>query len=319
MRVSFFILSTDEAPLLAHSLPAAAAEAPDELVLVDNASGDETADLGREHAARVVRLARRASYCEAMNAGIAACSGDAIALLQADTFVTPGYREAMLRALAEPGVGAVAPRLVRALGPGRPTEELDTAGMVVDRRRKNGLVGHGTPAAAWLERGEVFGADGAAAVYRREALTGGALGTEVFDPDLERWASDADVAWRARVLGWRAVYEPAALVHHIRTYSPSTRDTMSAESRRMQFRNRYLMMVKNDSWPELRRDLHRIALYEALALGHVLLRERELLPAYADVRRRLPAARARRRHVQARRRVAHVPFGLEARSVSSGP
>ncbi len=316
MRVSFFILSTDEGALLRHSLAAAAAEEPDELVLVDNASRDETGDLGRAHATRVVRLERRASYCDAMNAGIAACSGDAIALLQADTFVAPGYRDAALRALEDRGGGAVAPRLVRATGPGRPTDELDTAGMVVDRRRKNGLVGHGTPADAWTARTEVFGADGAAALYRRGALLDGAVGTEVFDPALERWASDADVAWRARVMGWRAVYEPDALVHHIRTYSPSTRDTMSAESRRMQFRNRYLMMAKNDSWREIRRDLHRIALYEILALGHALLRERDLLPAYGEARRLLPGARARRRHVQARRRVDRVPFGLAARPVS---
>jgi GT2 family glycosyltransferase len=313
-RVSFFLLSTDEAHLLRAALGAAAAEAPDELVLVDNASSDETSRLGAEHGARVVRLQRRASYCEAMNAGIAACTGDAVALLQADTFVAPGYKQAALAALDRPGVGAVAPRLVRALGPapGQRTDELDTAGMVVDRRRKNGLVGHGTPASWWSRPGEVFGADGAAAVYRRECLEAAALGAEVFDPDLERWASDADLAWRARVLGWRAVYEPAAVVHHIRTYSPSTREAMSAASRRMQFRNRYLMMVKNDSWRELLPDLHRVALYEALALGHALLRERELLGAYAEAWRRLPAARARRRQVQARRRTPRVPFGIEA-------
>ena len=73
--------------------------------------------------------------------------------------------------------------------------------MVVDRRRKNGLVGHGTPAARWSEPAEVFGADGAAALYRRETLEDCAIDGEVFDPDLERWASDADLAWRARVLG----------------------------------------------------------------------------------------------------------------------
>jgi GT2 family glycosyltransferase len=315
MRVSFLILSMNEAPLLRASLPAAAAEAPDELVLVDNASSDETAELGREHGAKVVRLDRPASYCEAMNAGIAACGGDAVAFLQADTFVAPGYKAAALAALDEPGVGAVAPKLVRTRGPAptERTEQLDTAGMVVDRRRKNGLVGHGTPAAPWSRRAEVFGADGAAAVYRRDCLRHVAPDGEVFDPDLERWASDADVAWRARVLGWRAVYEPGALVHHVRTYSPSTRTEMSVESRRLQFRNRYLMMVKNDSWRELLRDLHRVALYEVLALGHVLLRERELLGAYADAWRRLPAARARRRRVQAARRTRRVAFGLEAR------
>jgi GT2 family glycosyltransferase len=316
MRVSFFVLSTDEAPLLRTALPAAAVEEPDELVLVDNASSDETPDVGREHATHVVRLARRASYCEAMNAGIDACTGDAVAFLQADTFVAPGYKAAALAALAEPGVGAVAPKLVRARGPepGGRTQELDTAGMVVDRRRKNGLVGHGSPAAPWSRRAEVFGADGAAALYRREVLTAAGLGAEVFDPDLERWASDADLAWRARVLGWRAVYEPAALVHHVRAYSPSTRAQMSVESRRMQFRNRYLMMVKNDTLHDLRGNFLRIAGYELAAFGYALVRERHLLGGYAELRHLLPTARRQRREIQARRRsrgTPRAPFGLE--------
>jgi GT2 family glycosyltransferase len=315
MRASFLFLSTDEAGLLRVALPAAAAEAPDEIVVVDNASSDDTGRVAGESGAPVVRLEERASYSRAMNAGIRACTGDAVALLQADTFLAPGYLRAGLAALAAPGVGSVAPRLVRALGPEpqQRTEELDTAGMVVDRRRKNGLVGHGTPAAAWSEPAEVFGADGAAALYRRETLEDCAIDGEVFDPDLERWASDADVAWRARVLGWTSFYEPAALVHHIRTYSPSTRETMSLAARRMQFRNRYLMMAKNDSARELARDLPRVALYEALALGHVLLRERELLGAYSEAWRRLPAARRRRRAIQGRRRTRRVPFGLQAR------
>jgi GT2 family glycosyltransferase len=314
VKTSFMLLSTDEGPLLHATLPLAVAAGPDELVVLDNASSDDTARLAERHGARVVRLERRASYCEAMNAGIAACEGDAIALLQADTLVEPDYLKLALAALERPGLGSVAPRLVRE----QATEQLDTAGMVVDRRRKNGLVGHGTPASRWTTGGEVFGADGAAALYRRETLEDCAVDGEVFDPDLERWASDADVAWRARVLGWKCLYEPRAVVRHIRTYSPSTRDTMSVESRRMQFRNRYLMMAKNDSARELARDLPHVALYEALALGHVLLRERELLPAYAEAWRRLPAARRRRRDIQARRRVRRVPFGLEAHVSSDG-
>jgi hypothetical protein len=86
---------------------------------------------------------------------------------------------------------------------------------------------------------------------------------------------------------------------------------MDVASRRMQYRNRYLMMVKNDSVRELARDFPWVLLYEVLALGYVLLRERELLPAYADVRRRLPAARRRRAVIQARRRAKRVPFGLK--------
>ncbi|MDX6674894.1 MAG: hypothetical protein QOH11_2312, partial [Solirubrobacteraceae bacterium] len=205
------------------------------------------------------------------------------------------------------------PKLVRALDP-RPEdrlEELDAAGMVVDHRRKNGLVGHGAPASAYARRAEVFGADGAAAVYRRAALEDVAIDGEVFDVDLERWASDADLAWRAHLLGWRCIYEPAALAHHVRSYSPSTRAEMSEASRRMQFRNRYLMIAKNEG-RELARDLPLVLGYEVLVIGHVLLRERHLLPAYRDAWRRLPAARRRRRAIQARRVAGRVRYGLQA-------
>src|SRR3712207_7748568 len=46
---------------------------------------------------------------------------------------------------------------------------------------------------------------------------------------------------------WRCVYEPAAVARHVRTYSPSTRATISEDHRRLQFRNRYLMWLKNET------------------------------------------------------------------------
>ena len=81
----------------------------------------------------------------------------------------------------------------------------------------------------------------------------------------------------------RQVNPPRAVAWHMRFYSPTTRDGLPEAHRRLQFRNRLLMMVKNDSWADLRGDLHRIAFYEVLALGHVLLRERHLLRAFDDV------------------------------------
>jgi len=103
--------------------------------------------------------------------------------------------------------------------------------MAVDRRRKNGLVGHGRPALAYSTTSEAFGADGAVALYRRSALEDAAFDGAVFDEDLvlrrdgvpADWGSDADLAWRVRLLGWRCIYEPEALGYHIRRYSPSRR------------------------------------------------------------------------------------------------
>ena len=312
MRAGFLILCSGEAPLLEHSLPAAVAEGFDEGLVIDNASGDATPQIVQRHGVEVLALPRRAAYNEAMNAGLARISADATALLQADTFVAPGYREACLGALSDPRVGSVAPKLLRATGPEPPDRLplIDAAGMTVDRRHKNGLIGHGRPGDEYAVSSEAFGADGAAAVYRREALEECVIDGEVFDENMPGWGCDADLAWRARLLGWRSRYEPGAVVHHIRTYSPTTRAHMGASDRRAQFRNRYLMIAKNDSLADLLRDALPLLAYELLALGYAVLREPELLGGYADAARRLPGALRRRRVIQARRRVGRVPFGM---------
>ena len=312
---TILMLSVDEAHLLRHSLAAAAAQPGARLLVIDNACQDATRDVAAEHGARVLSLRPRRSYAAAINAGILATETDAVLLLNADCVLDEGFLEAARPRLSQHGVGSVAPRLLRATGmdAGDRLDRLDAAGMVVDRRRKNTLVGHNEPAASHNQAAEVFGGDGACVLYRREVLEACAVGGEVLDEDFELWASDVDLAWRTRLLGWRCIYEPRAVAWHVRFYSPTTRSGLPAAHRRLQFRNRLLMMAKNDAWPDLRGDLHRIALYELLALGHVLLRERHLLRAYRDVLRQLPAARRRRRVVQAKRpRGVKAPFGLRA-------
>jgi GT2 family glycosyltransferase len=315
-KTTILLLSVDEAPMLARSLPAAVAQrehVPDvEVVVIDNACTDATSELADAHGATHLRLGdTRLSYARAINQAIARTAGDAVLLLNADCFLAPGFLAAALPRLAGPRVGSVAPKLLRADRAGNPQHQIDAAAMFVDRRRKNGLVGHGRPDRGFVTGTDAFGADGAAALYRRQTLEECALGGhEVLDEDMELWASDADLAWRAQLLGWRCVYEPDAVAHHIRTYSPSTRAEMSPAARRLQFRNRYLMMAKNETRAGLARHGAWIAGYELLALGHALLRERHLLEGYREAWRLLPAARRRRRLIQARRRLSLPPFGL---------
>jgi GT2 family glycosyltransferase len=316
MTVGVPVISTNEGELLRQALPTALMQDDVEVVVIDNASEDSTAEVARELGVRCVRLSERHSFCRAMNVAIRSVGGDAVLFMQPDCFLEPGFLAAARRRLAEDGVGSVAPKLVRTLGP-RPEQRLDaldTAGMVVDRRRKNGLVGHGRPALAFDRSAEAFGADGAVALYRRQVLDEVAVDGQVFDEDLVTWGSDADLAWRARLLGWRCVYEPAAVAHHIRTYSPSTRARMPAWDRTMQFRNRYLMIIKNDPLGALLRDLPGILLYEALALGFALVRERHLLRGYVDAARLAPTMRRKRAILQHKRRERGAPpppYGLE--------
>lgn len=321
MRTTILLLSVDEAPMLAYSLPAAMVQEDAEVVVVDNGCTDATPALVREHGARHLRYRRRVSYAAAMNKALADTEGEAVLFLNADCFLAPDFLARARPRLEEEGVGSVAPKLLRTTGPvdERPPDAIDGAGMTVDRRRKNGLVGHGKPVGAFSRPADCFGADGAAALYRRAVLERCALPPregssgmpEVFDEDMALWASDADLAWRARLLGWRCVYEPAAVARHVRTYSPSTRAQVSEEHRRLQFRNRYLMWLKNETRRGLLHDLPYVAAYEIAQLGYVLLRERHLLQGYREVRAAWPAARERRREVQARRAVQRPPFALQ--------
>jgi GT2 family glycosyltransferase len=317
VKVGVFVISTNEGELLRHALPTALDQvAAEDVVVLDNASDDSTAQVADDLGVRRVRLDERHNFCRAMNVGLASVGGDAVLFLQPDTFLTPGFVASAARRLADDDVGSVAPKLVRTEGPlpEQRLDALDAAGMVVDRWRKNGLVGHGRPALAYDRPGEAFGADGAVALYSRAALEDCRVGGEVFDEDLVTWGSDADLAWRARLLGWRCVYEPEAVAFHVRRYSPTTRREMPAWDRMMQFRNRYLMIAKNDPLPTLLRDLPRILVYELLALGFAILRERHLLRGYVEAARLLPRMLRKRAELQ-RKRGAHgaapIPYGLQ--------
>ena len=302
--------------MLRHALPTALAQEGIDMdvVVVDNGSEDSTAQVASGLGVRCVRIEERQSWPRAMNVALRNVGGGALLFMQPDCFLTPGFIANAVRRLDAEDVGSIAPKLIRTLGPSpaQRLDAIDTAGMVVDRRRKNGLVGHGRPSLAFDRPAEVFGADGAVALYRRAALDEVAVDGQVIDEDLVTWGSDADLAWRLRLLGWRCVYEPSAVAYHVRTYSPSTRARMPEWDRMMQFRNRYLMIAKNDPLPSLLRDLPRIAAYDLLALPYALLRERCLLRGYLEAIRLLPRMLRKRATLRRRRRdrSSRIPYGL---------
>ncbi|MFL5844146.1 MAG: glycosyltransferase family 2 protein [Solirubrobacteraceae bacterium] len=308
--VTVLVLSVDEDDDLRTCLPAIVGQVGADVVVVDNACTDSTPEVAEELGAKVLRLAHRLSYAAALNVAIGATGGDHVLLLNADCVVAPGFVAPLVETLsADPGLGSVAPKLLRPDG-----LEIDAAGVTVDRRRKNGLVGHGSAAGGYGLPGPAFGGDGAAVLWRRRALEDCAVGAEVLDEDMALWATESDLAWRAQLRGWRCAYEPRAVAHHVRTYSPSTpRADLAPEHRRLQFRNRLLMAYKNETVWGLLRDWPWIAGYELAALGFALLRDRALLGGYRDFVAARPAARRRRRVIQSRRTVRRPPFGLTPR------
>ncbi|WP_344914419.1 glycosyltransferase [Streptosporangium oxazolinicum] len=101
------------------SLDAALAGAgPARVVVVDNASADDTVERVRRVApeAEVIQTGRNAGFAAGVNAGIAAADGCDVLVLNPDIRLTPGSVLLLRQALALPGTGIAAPRLTGETG-----------------------------------------------------------------------------------------------------------------------------------------------------------------------------------------------------------
>lgn len=105
-RISVVVPALDDSPMLARCLAALAAQTrpADEVVVVDNGSTDDTADVARAAGARVVAEPLRGIF-PATSAGFDAAGGDILARLDADS-VPPADWLARIEAAfdAEPGL-----------------------------------------------------------------------------------------------------------------------------------------------------------------------------------------------------------------------
>lgn len=105
-------------------------------------------------------------------------------------------------------------------------------------------IGHGMTDAGQFDRGrEVFGANGAAALYRRDFLEDARFPSgEVFDELMFLYYEDVDLDWRGQLLGWRCRYEPEARAWHVGDYTGAGQDlTLQIQG----LANRYRSVLKN--------------------------------------------------------------------------
>jgi GT2 family glycosyltransferase len=144
---------------------------------------------------------------------------------------------------------------------------------------------------------EVFGACAGAAVYSRAMLedTGG------FDTSFYVYLEDVDLAWRARMHGWRTLYVPGAVVYH---HHSATMEHASPRKYFLVGRNRVRLLAKNATASHLLRASIPMLLYDAAYVVAVGARSRTLAPLHGRLaglrewRRYRHAGRNDRRPVQ---------------------
>jgi GT2 family glycosyltransferase len=228
---------------------------PAEVVVVDNGSSDRSAEGVRSGfpEADLLSAGANTGFCRANNLGIARTTSPFVLVLNPDTRLTARFLEELLPAFDDPTVGIACGKLLRF-----DERTLDSAGQSLGRSRQPKDRGYGEPDRGQFDRDEaVFGACAAAALYRRTMLASVADGPDrVFDERFFAFNEDLDLAWRARRLGWRAVYRHRALGFHARG---STADSGTAGARgpallrrpaAVRFhivKNRWLTILRNDS------------------------------------------------------------------------
>ena len=72
-----------------------------------------------------------------------------------------------------------------------------------------------------------------------------AVDGEFFDSDFFVYREDADVAWRAQLMGWRCIYTPHARGYHVRKVLPGNRRALPPVINMHSVKNRFLMRMKN--------------------------------------------------------------------------
>ncbi len=282
---------------------------PSEIAVIDSASADDSLAVARRAAPAGIPLvaqghATNIGFAAGMNAAIAATRAPFLLSLNADARPHPDYLDRLLaRMEAHPAlrVAAVTGRLLRPAAGGQ-APRLDACGMRLTATWRHLDRGSGeVDTGQWALADRVFGATGAASLFRRAALDDAAIDGEVFDPRFHSFREDAELCFRLRERAWDILYEPAALAEHRRFNLPERRAAMPPAVNLHSLKNRYLLRIYHQTGRNLARTLVPTLARDVAALLYVLLRERTSLPAYGWLLRHRRELLARRRSIQGRR------------------
>jgi len=196
---------------------------PLEIIVVDNASTDGSADLIKMRFPEVKLIINKKNlgFGGGNNIGIHASRGRYIMILNNDACLGPDCIKELKRSIEkDKRYGACASKILL----DNNGNLLDAAGIAIC---KDGLsIGRGRLESAhqYQVEEEVFFSSGCASLFRKEMLDDIGL----FDEDFFAYADDTDMGWRARLAGWRCIYNPKAIVYHLHSASSSAYSPLKA-------------------------------------------------------------------------------------------
>jgi GT2 family glycosyltransferase len=280
-----------------------------EIIVIDNASSDGTADILEQFEGRcqIHYNQENIGFAAAQNQAITMSHGDWVLTLNPDVLLLPDFIQRLVDAgHFDDRIGTVCGKLLTMSAhfeiPPKPV--VDSTGIYfnpmlrhLDRGSQEIDNGH------YLQYEYVFGATAAAALYRRAMIRDVSIEGEFFDSDFFVYREDADVAWRAQLMGWTCLYVPYARGYHVRKVLPGNRRALPPEINMHSVKNRFLMRLKNISGDLYRRNWFSITLRDLTVVVCCLLREHTSIKAFGHLVKNWNRVLEKRRLIQARRAV----------------
>ncbi len=268
-------------------------EAPD-IFVVDNASQDKTVNYIRENfpAVHLLRNINNIGLPRAWNQAIKMTRGDYVLIMNPDLILEENFLSILVKDLdADQNLGSVGGKLYRLdfeseggflVSPVK-TNLLDSCGLLAFKSRRFVDRGAGETDHGQLDNKEgVFGLSGACLLLRREALENIRFGEEYFDESFFMYQEDVDLAWRLRLAGWGALYDPLAKGwHHRRARSGQNGSLATIRYRRGKenlvnyhsYKNHLMLLYKNELPANFWRHFPHIFWYELKKFAYVLIFE----------------------------------------------
>ena len=270
-----------------------------EIIFVDNASTDDSVRYVQEHfpEVAVVALAGNAGFTGGNAAGLKVARGEFISLVNNDTKVHVRWLDNLVQPmLTDESVGICASKILFATN-----GTVNSAGDGITTAAVGFNFGLNQKAARFNSLHRVFGACGAAVLYRRRMLD--EIG--FLDEDFFLYDEDTDLSFRAQLAGWKCVFVPTALVHH-RSNATSVR--LSDIHVYYHARNLEFVWFKNIPAGLMLRFAPQKLIQEIGSFCYLCLRHGKwnaYLRAKRDALRMLPLMSEKRKNIQSRRRVSN--------------
>lgn len=240
LKVSVLIPNWNGLELLKKSLPSLGKQVFQkfEVIIVDNGSTDESVPYVKKNFPKfkVIELKENIGFSPAMNLAIKESRGEYLILLNNDTEIDKNCLNFLVESAdRHQDVGMIAAKMLNFHN----RKLIDSAGDYIDEVGHANNIGLGEyDSPRFNVPGYIFLVTGGGSLFKKKVFDQVGL----FDNDYFAYFEDVDICFRAQIAGFKAWYEPRAIIYHIHK-ATSRKNTAFTEY--LQFRNMTMTIIKD--------------------------------------------------------------------------